>query len=148
MYTVKAKNPQLVREKLEDFITNGLDLAESMIPEDKAALFQMIKNDTKFEYANSDDQVFLRIHSEHELADHALKEIAKVTSTFNTETFSVLARAKVETKAGVEDIINNPNEPVPDVLSKGLRVNLDVDINSEIVEGGRTFFFNTLDKFI
>lgn len=108
----------------------------------------MIKNDTKIEYANSDDQVFMRVHSEHELADHALKEIAKVTSIFNTDAFSVLARAKVETKAGVEDLINNPSEPVPDVLSKGLRVNVDVDINSEFIEAGRTLFFNTLDNYI
>lgn len=90
----------------------------------------------------------MRIHSEHELADHALKEIAKLTSAFNTEAFSVFAKVKVETKAGVEDLINNPSEPVPDVLSKGLRVNVDLDVNSEFVEAGRTFFFNQLDKLI
>jgi len=119
-----------------------------MIPEDKQPIFNLVKETLKFDYFTTEDQLLLRIYGQNEFIEHAVQEGSKLVSLFQTEEFSFLARAKLESKSGFDDLIVSKHEPIPNVINRGLKVSADVQINAEFVEAARTFFFNLLDKKI
>lgn len=45
-------------------------------------------------------------------------------------------------------MIASKQEPIMNVLNRGLKVSADVEVNSEYVEAARSFFFDLLDKKI
>jgi hypothetical protein len=105
VYTVNTKNPELVKEKLEEFINNSLELAAAMIPDEKQPIvlnphefkFLMIKEALKFEYVTTENQVLLRVYGQNEFIDHAVQEGGKLVALFQTEEFSFLSKVKLGT---------------------------------------------------
>lgn len=95
VYRVKCQNSELVRLKLEEFITNGLELAFTLVPEDKAEMANMIKETIRFEYATVPDAAFLRVYMNNDMLQSLIQDSTEIAQIFINDETSVLAKVKL-----------------------------------------------------
>lgn len=63
---------------------------------------------------------------------------------FITDAFSVLLKFKVESSVGIDDIVASEHDFLFNTLARGLRIQLDTILNSEIGETARAFYYQYL----
>ncbi|KAM3127672.1 hypothetical protein pb186bvf_020215 [Paramecium bursaria] len=140
IFGFRTTNPDVLHQKLQSLIEEGIELASNMAPEEYQGPLAAAKDALKIEYKALPDQVLVRLYLDNEIATSTIEQYRGVSSMLLTDASSAIFQFTINFLVSVGEVADAQAEPVINQINKGFNTAIKLEVSSDILKSLRQLY--------